>query len=153
MNPTWRILWATPELWWALQHLNAALQPALNNQPHRGPLLSWVSLCAKSVALSLPLFQLAADYRAIFHHNSNNEWGLRGQCIFVSLSFICVRWITDYYCHWQRVSSPFICYGIVGVVVVCAAYTALSIGYPKTLSGLQFSHNCRSLIRHMLRTW
>lgn len=32
-----------------------------------------------------PLFQLAADYKALFHHYSNNECGLRGQRIFVSV--------------------------------------------------------------------
>lgn len=40
---------------------------------------------AGSLPLSPPLFQLAADYRAPFHHYSNNERGLRGQRIFVFL--------------------------------------------------------------------
>lgn len=40
---------------------------------------------AGSLPLSPPLFQLAADYKALFHHYSNNERGLRGQRIFVSV--------------------------------------------------------------------
>lgn len=43
------------------------------------------SRSAGGLPLSPALLELAADYRAIFHHYSNNECGLRGQRIFVSL--------------------------------------------------------------------
>lgn len=71
----------------------------------------------------------------------------------------CVWWITDYYCDQHWLSDLFfflLTWDNCDPFVFCSAYTALSIGYPKTLLGLQSRHNCKPLIRlmnHMVRTW
>lgn len=118
MNPTWRTLWATPELWWALLSVSAFK----------------LSLCVSWMLLSSLLYITSHIMDLCFHHITASvleacpyrlhsfSSQLITEPFFIitatmgkgweasaslSLSFICVRWITDYYCDWRWVSSPF----------------------------------------------
>lgn len=56
--------------------------------------------CAGSAPLSAPLF----DYRS--HFSSLHRHWARVERPSLALTFICLRWITDYYCQRREVCSP-----------------------------------------------
>lgn len=159
MNPTWRILWDTPELWWVLFSPSVCtlilcvccssnwmlLSSLLQITSHIMDLWfhGYHSECAGSLPLS-PSFssQLITEPFFIITATMSEGWEASTS---LSPSFICVRLITDYYCGWQSAVLLFSAPDpkrLWVFVVFCLAYTALSIGYPKTLSGLQSRHNC-----------